>query len=128
MRKTKATIFIRPDFNKKTGEYKYNKKNMDWDKITALRDKVDGMFPGLSFKKKNVKQFHHASCDYSPYQKMMDYHNNKAEEKKKYQELLEKKRAKKAAEKKKDKKAKLKKQRERAKKQKAEAGDKKEEL
>lgn len=67
LRKTKATIFWRPDYDEQAGKYKFNKKSIDWDKILALRDKVDELFPGLSFKKKNVKQFHHSSCNYDPY-------------------------------------------------------------
>lgn len=55
LRKTKATIFWRPDYNEDTGKYKYNKKSVDWDKVVALRDQIDNSFPGLSFKAKNVK-------------------------------------------------------------------------
>jgi hypothetical protein len=67
LRKTKATIYVRPDYDQKTNSYKYNKKNIDWEKILNLRNKIDDYFPGLSFKKKNVKQFHHSSCNYDPY-------------------------------------------------------------
>lgn len=81
LRKTKATIYVRPEYNKETDTFAYNEKKIDWDKIFKLRDEVDGWFPGLSFKKKNVKQFHHASCDYEPYERMMKHMDNKALEK-----------------------------------------------
>lgn len=111
LRKTKATIFVRPQYDPKTDKFYYDKKAVDWDKIYKLRDNVDAMFPGLSFSKKNVKQHHHASCDYNPYDRMIKYHEKKEEEKKKLQEKLEKKKQDKIKQKKKDKKQKLKEQR-----------------
>jgi len=55
LRKSKASIYVRPDFDEKSNSFWYNKKNVDWEKILKLRDQVDDWFPGISFKKKNVK-------------------------------------------------------------------------
>jgi len=53
LRKVKATIFYRPDFDVQTNKWVYNKKRMNWKKIDEIQDKIEEWYPKLNFKKKN---------------------------------------------------------------------------
>ena len=81
LRKVKATIFWRPDFDDETGKWVYNKKDIDMDKVKLLESKMEEYFPRLKFKKKNGKQVHDPSCDYDPYDAVIKEANEKAEKK-----------------------------------------------
>lgn len=131
LRKVKATIFWRPDLDKSTGKYSYNKRSVDWNKVKELEDKIEELYPKLNFKKKNGRQVHDPSCDYDPYQKVMDSNHEMMAKRARRKEKLSKERVEKMKLKKKDKKKRLQDKRDKAKAAadaKASAEEKKEDL
>ena len=40
LRKTKVTVYWRPDFDTKKDKWVYNKKAIDWDKVQEIRDNI----------------------------------------------------------------------------------------
>jgi len=42
-------------------------------KINELIDWVDTEYPNLNFKKKSGRMTQYETCDYDPYEKMMEY-------------------------------------------------------
>ena len=96
-------------------------------KVQLIQDKMNEWYPRLNFKKKNGKQVHDPSCDYDPYEKVIEQMNANHEKKEKRKAKQNKERAEKQKQKKKDKKKKMQEKRQKAAKVKEES-EKKTEL